>query len=220
MKALTDLQRTLLWCVLGLALVLLAAWRITARVDDAIEAARTAGHTAGQLEERATWQGLEDERAAAAQLVLEQHEADLEAERKRNIETNLKVSHDHENEIDALRAARAADRAAFDRAGGLRIPAPATAACAGAPGDRPGAGAEAPGTSGRDDPGAATIRLPQQVENDLWSIVDDADEVSSQLRACQGWIRTNGFYGPKPTDSRQLLDRMIAAPNQPAEEPQ
>jgi hypothetical protein len=43
--------------------------------------------------------------------------------------------------------------------------------------------------------------------------VNQSDEVSAQLRACQSWIRSNGFYSNEPADSVPLLDRMIAAPN-------
>lgn len=171
------------------------------------------GVDAGQLEERATWEGMEESRQLAEQDLAERHRLEDEAQRQKFITHNLKVTADHEKELEQVHAAAAADRAAVDRNGGLRIPAPALER------GGPPAATEAPGAGRRDEEGAATVRLPLEVENGLWDLVDEADAVSAQLRACQSWILGNGFYGPVPADNTELLDRMIAAPNDPAEEP-
>lgn len=171
----------------------------------------SSGVAAGKLEERATWEGMEESRELAEKELAERHRLEDEALRQKFITHNLKVTADHEKELDQVRAAAAADRADADRHGGLRIPAPERCS---AP-----ATTEAPGAGGRDEAGPATIRLPLEVENSLWDLVNDADAVSAQLRACQTWIRGNGFYGPVPAENPELLDRMIAAPNDPAEEP-
>lgn len=169
----------------------------------------------GRQLERADWLKKEaDERAADLALV-RKHDADMKALDDHHKEIERKTSEKHETELAQLRLERDADRRRADAAGGLRIHVDA-GACA------PGGavvGPEAPGTGRRDDTGAGTVRLPQQVENDLWSIADDADEVSARLRACQGWIRNNGFYGPESSEKAGLLDRMIAVPNPAAEEP-
>lgn len=159
----------------------------------------------GATLERAGWEKKEAQRQKDTADLLRKHAADVAALTLQYNLNNLKVSDDHEKELEALRIARAADRAAFDRAGGLRI---ARAVC-----NPPAAGPEAASAGGRDEASASTVRLPEQVENDLWAIVNDADEVSAQLRSCQAWIVTNGFYGQKPTESTPLLDRMVSSQN-------
>lgn len=162
----------------------------------------------GRQLERAGWLKKEADERTADLALIQQHQAEMNELEKHHLLIERETSENHEKELAQLRHDRDADRAAVDRAGGLRIPAPAC------PADRPVGGTEAPGAGGRDEAGAGTVRLPYQVENDLWSIVNDADEVSGQLRACQSWIRANGFYGPAMSEKPALLDRMIAVPNQ------
>lgn len=169
------------------------------------------GEHRGAKLERADWLKKEQQRLKDQTLLLRNHAAEVAALTLKHNLTNLKVTTDHEKELDALRRDRAADRAAFDRAGGLRID---RAVC-----DSPAGQAEAPGAGGRDEAGAGTVRLPYQVESDLWAIVNDADEVSAQLRSCQAWIVDNGFYGPAPAESPPLLDRMVSSQNQDPEAP-
>lgn len=166
----------------------------------------------GRQLERAEWLAKQVQEQKDDAALLAKHDVDMRALEAQHKQTERETSEKHEQELAQLRLERDADRRHADAAGGLRIPAPAC------PAGSAVAGAEAPGAGRRDEAGAATVRLPQQVENDLWAITDDADEVSAQLRACQGWIRANGFYGEKPAGSVQLLDRMIAAPNPHAEE--
>ncbi len=41
----------------------------------------------------------------------------------------------------------------------------------------------------------ATIRLPTDVENDLFDLAEDADKLATQLRMLQKWVKDNGHYG-------------------------
>lgn len=203
MKALTDLQRALATLVITILVLGGVSWVLY-----------DAGRDAGTDSVQAKWDKAEAAHATAATAARVAYNARLETDRLKQIANNLKVSKDHDQEIEKLRRARDADRAAVDRAGGLRIPAPTCSS------NRPVAGApsaEAASTSGRDDTGAGTIRLPHQIESDLWALADDADEVSARLRACQAWIVSQHFYGPGSTSKLPLLDRVIAAPNQSPE---
>lgn len=167
----------------------------------------------GRQLERAGWLAKEVAEKQADIALERKHAVDMAALKDHYEAIGRTTSENHETELAQLRIERDADRRRADAAGGLRIIAPAC------PAGGTVATTEAPGAGGRDEAGTRTVRLPQQVENDLWAIADDADEVSAQLRACQSWIRANGFYGNEPAGSGQLLDRMIAAPNQSAEEP-
>ena len=165
----------------------------------------------GAMLERAGWEKKETQRQKDTADLLRKHADEVAALTLQYNLNNVKVSSDHEKELEALRRDRAADRAAVDRAGGLRV---TRAVCGPAAGQ-----AEAPGAGGRDEASASTVRLPERVENDLWALADRADEVSAQLRACQAWIVTNGFYGPKPAESTPLLDRMVSSQNHDNEAP-
>lgn len=200
MNPLTDLQRAVIGAIIGALILLGAAWLLY-----------DTGHDAGAASVQADWDKAERGHRLAADKLRAKHDKDMQDLATKYININLKVSEDHEKELRTLRLARDADRRAIDRAGGLRISA---AAC------HPAAATAQTADAGqRDEAGATTIRLPQQVENDLWALADDADEVSAQLRACQDWGRMHGFYGAETTESTVLIDRMIAAPNHPAEEP-
>lgn len=163
----------------------------------------------GAVLERAKWQKIESKRINdTAELILKngEYRAALVLEHQLN---NVKVSADHETELETLRRDRALDRAAVDRAGGLRLPG---TVC-----DSPAAGPQAPSAGGRDEASASTVRLPPAIESGLWGIADDADELSAQLRSCQAWIVSNGFYGLVPAKSPPLLDRMLSTKNQQTE---
>lgn len=200
MNPLTDIQRGLIGLVIAVLVLGGAAWTI-----------HSDGKESGAAEVQAKWDASERGHQLAETAARRKHDDDMAALSLKHLNINLKVSDDHEKELHTLRLERDADRSAVDRAGGLRIPAPAC--------HHPVAATEAASAGGRDEASAATVRLPQQVENNLWALADDADEVSAQLRSCQAWIRNNGFYGPIPAETLSLLDRMIAEPNQPAEEP-
>lgn len=205
MKTIADLKQLAIAAVLAILAIGAALWIVY-----------DAGHDAGELGERSAWQKKEGERLkleaererlageAHTKLLLEHADAMAALSRKHH-ETNLKVSNDYEEELAQLRRERDADRALVDLAGGLRIPAPAANCPGGAV-----AGTEAASIAGRDEASPGTIRLPLALENSLWALVDDADQVSAQLRSCQSWIRENGFYGPPSTPE------IISAGNVPA----
>jgi hypothetical protein len=165
----------------------------------------------GRTLERAGWVKKEADERAADLALTRKHEADMQALRDHQLFLERKTSEDHEQELAQVRAAAAADRADADRRGGLRIPAPPCTAGTAV------AGTETPSPGRRDETGTPTVRLPQQVENDLWALADDADEVSAQLRACQGWIRDNEFYGDNSDRYQRLLGRMIPWQNKQEE---
>lgn len=164
------------------------------------------GDRQGTNAERVKWQKIELARAAAEAMLVAQHGLAM-AKKQRDFDAiNLKVSEDHETELYELRLARDADRAAADRAGGLRIPG---AVC-----NKPAAPALAASERGRDEDTAASIRLPRQVENDLWAIVNDADEIVEQARSCQVWIRKHGFYGSNTTVEAAMHGKIVAVATQ------
>lgn len=101
-----------------------------------------------------------------------------------------KATENHEKALSNLDQKYAIEIAATRRAGGLRIPANVCPAKA--------AGGEQTASAGRPDEGAATIQLPERVETDLYALTKRADEMAEQLRALQGWIVDNGFYGEPP----------------------
>jgi len=151
-----------------------------------------AGAHAGQLEERNEWQNLEEARRLGALDLAMAHSREITELQKKYNTINRTLEENYETEIANLHRDRDADRAAADRAGGLRIAAPAC------PTGGAGTGTEAAGVGQRDETPAATVRLPQQIEDDLWAAANLADEVTETARACQAWIRANGFYGPVP----------------------
>lgn len=104
-------------------------------------------------------------------------------------QTNLKNAKQHETALSKVHTDLAAARAESKRLGGLRIPVKACPTIA--------TNAETTGTSEHHEGSTTTIALPEPIEDGLWSIVGQADEVTEQLRACQGWIIDNGFYGGK-----------------------
>lgn len=159
----------------------------------------------GEKLERVVWQGKELKRDAAERKLILKHETDMAELQRRYNENNLKVSDDHEKELAQVRADAAADRAAVERRGGLRIP---RTVC-----DRVAADAEAAGARVSDEIAAASVRLPRATEERLWALADAADEVTAQARACQAWIRVNGFYGNPVNSDSVLLDRMVDAEN-------
>lgn len=164
------------------------------------------GVTSGTNAERGLWMKKEAARQDAERNLILQHGRDMAALQEQFNQTNVKVSANHEKELEQVRTAAARDRAAVDHAGGLRIPAPACRPIASA--------AEAAGAKFRDEVAAATVRLPPETENRLWDLANDADAVSAQLRACQAWITENGFYGTETAEKQALLGRMVADPNQ------
>ena len=107
--------------------------------------------------------------------------------------TLLKNAYDYEIALKKVNTDLTAARAESKRLGGLLITIP-TPTCKG---DYVGAGTQTAGTSKRDEGTTTTVALPKEVESNLWSIVEEADQVTEQLRSCQAWIKDSGFYGTK-----------------------
>lgn len=61
---------------------------------------------------------------------------------------------------------------------------------------RPASATSAQGTTGSNE--TSYTRLPEKIENDLLELANDADIVTIQLGACQGWIKANGFSTESP----------------------
>lgn len=122
--------------------------------------------------------------AAAVTAANEKHVAEVMADNNRN---SLEVSHEHQNVVAQLNDQLVRARAS-QRSGGLRVPRSICAASG-------TAGPEAAGAIGRDDGIAGTVALPDRTAGDLLLLADEADRVTEVARACQNWIRKNGFYG-------------------------
>lgn len=147
------------------------------------------GAGVGKADERVVWE-LREAKLMKEQLDLREDHA---KEKDRLILSHQRInkenSDDHEVAIEKLHSDLSAARTESRRLGGLRIPAPVC------PVRETGTDAQTTGTGQRDEEATATIALPEAIEDGLWSIVGQADEVTEQLRACQGWIIDNGFYG-------------------------
>lgn len=146
------------------------------------------GHSVGANGERAAWQAerveMLDARAKAVAALVNKYDVERRAaEAKARAATAA-----HDKALSDLDHHYETDLAAVRRAGGLRIPAPASC--------RPAAAAgEATGASGPDEAGAGTVELPERTQERLFGLTLRADQLAEQLRALQGWVRANGFYG-------------------------
>lgn len=142
----------------------------------------------GRAAVRAEWQKAEFQRSQAEAKAIAERLASNKHIADEQLETNRRIAREHESTIERLRLAAAADLAAVRRAGGLRI---SRAVC-----DSAAARTETASAGGRDETTAETVRLPIEVEDALWRIALDSDEVVEQARACQNWIVANGFAEP------------------------
>lgn len=161
----------------------------------ALAGAFVIGMGVGRGYERAEWLDKEVTRQQAETEAIAARTAENERTRLEQEATTRRIADAYETEIAELRRAAAADRAAVNRAGGLRVP---RAVC-----DPPAGTTEATGAGQRDEALAGTVRLPREVEDGLWSLADEADEVTEQARACQAWISQQGFYGESPQDEKK-----------------
>lgn len=153
------------------------------------------GEGVGTDRERVKWQAREIKRANNVADTAIKHTGDVVAGVNKDNEIERKANVQHEAALEELRKVRAANRDLIAAAGGLRI---AATACTG----RGNSSTEtsASSSSGGDGTFTGTIALPQQVDEDLQDTVDEADRILEQARTCQGWIRDQGFYGPKPAE--------------------
>ena len=117
-----------------------------------------------------------------------------------------KASEDHAKQLSDQKLAFDATVARKRAAGGLRIDraaceakdarAPATASAGRLDGATAIAGLLSEHADRRLQEEIASIRLPTEIENDLFDLVEDADKVATRLRNLQKWVRDNWLYGP------------------------
>ncbi len=144
------------------------------------------GHRMGAKGIQADWDAYKVKAIAAQDKRIaenEQHNADVQA---MHDAYNVKVATDHEASIVALNKKYDADVAAVRAAGGLRIP---RTVC-----NRVETGTETASDGGHHEDASATVELPREIEDNLFSEAKRADEIVEHARACQSWIRQNGFF--------------------------
>lgn len=108
--------------------------------------------------------------------VIKDHEAEIAKLNKIHETINTGTVASYEKKLSDL------DRK-YRNAGGLRI---TKAVC-----NPSGAIATAQSPAGNNE--AESVRLPTDVERRLFDLARKADEVNTQLSACQGWIKANGM---------------------------
>lgn len=133
----------------------------------------------GSEHTQAEWDASKAQIAAAEQAAIAKRLEENAAIEKQNAEVNAAITKAYDEKIADLSEKYAAARAA----GGLRIPA---ASC-----PRPASQA-ATASAGRADD-AATVELPAETQERLYSLAEDADRTSLQLIQLQDWIRHNGL---------------------------
>lgn len=147
------------------------------------------GHKVGENAVQADWDASRVALAEqTAKLVLE-HSLEMDAVRKRQDAINVQVSRDFEGKLDEIGKSHAAELDRVRKSGGLRLPG---SICPGST----STGTQTTSPSGSNETGPATVILPEQVTEGLFNLVEEADKVTEQLRACQGWIRQQGFHQP------------------------
>lgn len=151
------------------------------------------GEGVGAKKERVLWQGREIKRVSNIADTAIKHTGDVVEGVTKDNEIERKANVQHEAALEELRKVRAANRDLIAAAGGLRI---AATACTGRGNTSTETFTPSPGSS--DGTVTGTIALPREVDEDLQDTADEADRILEQARTCQGWIRDQGFYGPKP----------------------
>ena len=146
------------------------------------------GDTAGETRERATWQTKEIKQKEAYTTALRAEIAKRTSDQLAHQASARKASTVYETALAAKDETYAAKVADLQRRGGMRIPAPACPRTLAAT-------AEATGSGKSHEVAPATVALPEQTQQQLLALTSEADQISEQLRALQGWVRDNGFYG-------------------------
>ncbi len=126
---------------------------------------------------------------SASLKLVQQHAKEITDLKTSQAKHNLEVSNAHETSVQVLNTALADARAVVSSHGGLRV---AAGICAG----RTAPPASAASNSGHDAAVTATVALPDDVTNNLLQLASEADKVTEVARACQAWVRKQGFYGP------------------------
>ena len=151
----------------------------------------SSGRVDGQAAAHKDWRKADAARVKVEQAAIAERNRKNDIERAEQQATNQKVIVSYEKRIQTLQDQYADARAAADRAGGLRI---SRAVCSSTAGP-----AEAASAGGADEATAGTLRLPRQIEDDLWRAALHSDEIVEQARALMAWIVEQGF-APKPSD--------------------
>lgn len=150
------------------------------------------GHRSGAKAVQRDWDASRLQIAQDQNRLLQENAQKIADVVEKQKETNLTVAQDHERALLEIRTKYDADIAAARAAGGLRLPRSVCSASTGAQTTSPGE---------RDADTSGTVKLPDQVEAELFSEARRADEIVEQARSCQNWIRLNQFYGVQiPTE--------------------
>lgn len=144
------------------------------------------GHHMGAKAVQADWDRDKGQRIAMQDKLIAENDQRIMLLQQRFNETNVQVSTDHEQALQAIGKKYEADLAATRVTGGLRIPRTVCSASA--------TDAKAAGDSGHNETTSPTVALPDAITSDLFRLAHEADELTEQARACQGWLRQNGFY--------------------------
>lgn len=146
------------------------------------------GASVGRKLERQKWQEKELSTAAATQdLLVAEHKKYIRLQ-DFNEMTARKASENHAKALSDLKTKYDASIAAVRAAGGLRI---SRTICL----DNNATTTETTSASRPDEASAGTVALPTVVEERLFNLTKEADELSEQLRALQNWVKANGLYG-------------------------
>jgi hypothetical protein len=144
------------------------------------------GHHMGAKAVQTDWDHDRATRIAAQDKLIDDNDKQIMQLQTKFNETNVQISIDHENALQAITKKYDADIAAVRATGGLRIPRTVCSA--------PATTTQAASDSGHYEAAADSIQLPDSIAANLFSEAKRADEIVEQTRACQSWIRQNGFY--------------------------
>lgn len=146
---------------------------------------RKVGENAVQADWNASRLALADQ---TAKLVLE-HSLEMDAVRKRQAAVSADISQDFERKLDEVGKLHAAELDRVRKSGGLRVPATICSSST-------STGTQTASASGHHEESAPTVTLSPEITEGLFDLVEEADQLTEQLRSCQGWIRRHGFYQP------------------------
>lgn len=163
------------WALLGLVLF----WIVS------MAAVGNWQNKAGHVAERTAWQAKENQELAQANAQILKLETDARSAERRQALDQASISTQYQKELDNAKR-KTNDLVARLHAGTIRLRDPNYAvvqACGGAAGQAPS------GTSGRD--GAQGGELSEPASEFLLNLTGDADQVATQLAACQAIIKND-----------------------------
>jgi hypothetical protein len=148
------------------------------------------GNHTGQQTVHAAWDADRMRLVADTRKLERDHAQAMAQEVIKQTQVNIQNEKVHELKLSQVQADLAASRAESKRLGGLQFQARVDTNC-------PATNAQTASTGKRDETDTYTITLPEPIESGLWSIMGEADVLTEQLRSCQAWIKSNGFYEEK-----------------------